>query len=280
MTRHDADRKVKILDYIAATLRARGYPAVGPRDRAGGRARLDVRRPPPPADPRARGLSRARRRAVARHPADADRGDPARPDRASSSRSRSTAEAHVLPVIGEIAAGGPIEAYQDASETMAVPDMLAPSGDAYVLKVRGDSMIEAHIADGDFVADPAADHRPQRRHRGRPGRGERGHPQALLQGEGPRPPPAGEPELPAAVLRRRADPGQAHRRHPPPRLRAAAVLGPAGVGRLRASLTHLECARSRARRRLGLDRRRRQAECRSPSRVRAPVRRHHAVHER
>ena len=34
---------------------------------------------------------------------------------------------------------------------MAVPDLLAPSGDAYVLKVRGDSMIEAHIADGDFV---------------------------------------------------------------------------------------------------------------------------------
>ena len=34
---------------------------------------------------------------------------------------------------------------------MAVPDLLAPSGDAYVLKVRGDSMIEAHITDGDFV---------------------------------------------------------------------------------------------------------------------------------
>ena len=60
-------------------------------------------------------------------------------------------EAHVLPVVGEIAAGGPIEAYQDASETVGIPDMLAPSGDAYVLKVRGDSMIEAHIADGDFV---------------------------------------------------------------------------------------------------------------------------------
>ena len=60
-------------------------------------------------------------------------------------------EAHVLPIIGEVAAGGPIEAYQDASETIAVPDLLAPSGDAYVLKVRGDSMIEAHIADGDFV---------------------------------------------------------------------------------------------------------------------------------
>ena len=34
---------------------------------------------------------------------------------------------------------------------MAVPEMLAPSGDAYVLRVRGDSMIDAHIADGDFV---------------------------------------------------------------------------------------------------------------------------------
>ena len=36
-------------------------------------------------------------------------------------------------------------------ETIAVPELLAPSGDAYVLKVRGDSMIDAHIADGDFV---------------------------------------------------------------------------------------------------------------------------------
>ena len=60
-------------------------------------------------------------------------------------------DAHILPIIGEIAAGGPIEAYQDATETMAVPELLAPSGDAYVLKVRGDSMIDAHIADGDFV---------------------------------------------------------------------------------------------------------------------------------
>src|SRR5215203_3273548 len=62
-----------------------------------------------------------------------------------------TGDARVVPIIGEIAAGGPIEAYQDAAETMAIPDVLAPGGDAYVLRVRGDSMIEAHIADGDFV---------------------------------------------------------------------------------------------------------------------------------
>ena len=60
-------------------------------------------------------------------------------------------ESHALPVIGEIAAGGPIEAYQDASETLTVPDAVAPSGDAYVLRVRGDSMVDAHITDGDFV---------------------------------------------------------------------------------------------------------------------------------
>jgi repressor LexA len=58
---------------------------------------------------------------------------------------------HLLPIVGEIAAGGPIEAYVDASETLAVPEILAPSGDAYVLRVRGDSMIDAHIQDGDFV---------------------------------------------------------------------------------------------------------------------------------
>jgi repressor LexA len=63
----------------------------------------------------------------------------------------SAPEAHVLPIVGEIAAGGPIEAYQDASESLAVPDLLAPSGDAYVLRVRGDSMINAHIQDGDYV---------------------------------------------------------------------------------------------------------------------------------
>jgi len=37
------------------------------------------------------------------------------------------------------------------SDTMSVPELLAPSGDAYVLRVRGDSMVDAHIADGDFV---------------------------------------------------------------------------------------------------------------------------------
>ena len=62
-----------------------------------------------------------------------------------------TIDARIVPIIGEIAAGGPIEAYQDAAETMAMPDIVATEGDAYVLRVRGNSMVEAHIADGDYV---------------------------------------------------------------------------------------------------------------------------------
>ena len=132
VTKHDADRKVRILDFIAATLRAAGYPpSVREIARAVGLS-LHIGGPPSPPDPRARGLPGARRRPVAGDPPDPDRRDRARSVDELVPQS-AAAEAHLLPIIGEIAAGGPIEAYQDASETMAVPDVLAPSGDAYVL---------------------------------------------------------------------------------------------------------------------------------------------------
>jgi repressor LexA len=56
-----------------------------------------------------------------------------------------------LPLLGRVAAGEPIEAVAD-SETLAVPDELVPRrGRSYVLKVRGQSMIDEHIKDGDFI---------------------------------------------------------------------------------------------------------------------------------
>jgi repressor LexA len=56
-----------------------------------------------------------------------------------------------LPLLGQVAAGQPIEAVA-TDETIAVPDELVPRrGSSYVLKVRGDSMIGEHIQDGDFV---------------------------------------------------------------------------------------------------------------------------------
>jgi repressor LexA len=57
------------------------------------------------------------------------------------------------PIVGEIAAGSPIYAYPDHSETISVPgELAAKSGrNTFVLRVRGKSMIEDHIDDGDYV---------------------------------------------------------------------------------------------------------------------------------
>ncbi len=56
-----------------------------------------------------------------------------------------------LPLLGTVAAGAPIEALH-SGETMSVPDsFLRKSGSHYVLRVRGDSMKEDQISDGDFV---------------------------------------------------------------------------------------------------------------------------------
>lgn len=57
-----------------------------------------------------------------------------------------------LPVMGRIAAGTPIEAIQEASHNVSVPgEMLANGGKHYALEVKGDSMIDAGINDGDIV---------------------------------------------------------------------------------------------------------------------------------
>lgn len=150
LTKHDAARKQRIIDYIGATLRARGYPP-SVREIAGavGLASTSAVHHHLSSLEREGYLERGatRSRALRLTPTAAIRSGltselmPHVPAR----------EAPVLPVIGEIAAGGPIEAYQDASESISVPEMLAPSGDAYVLRVRGDSMVDAHITDGDFV---------------------------------------------------------------------------------------------------------------------------------
>jgi len=63
-------------------------------------------------------------------------------------------EAHAmeLPVMGRIAAGVPVEAISEVSHTVAVPgQMLSGKGHHYALEVKGDSMIDAGINDGDVV---------------------------------------------------------------------------------------------------------------------------------
>ena len=55
-----------------------------------------------------------------------------------------------LPLLGFVAAGAPIEAVASA-ETIAVPEDLVGKRESYVLRVKGDSMIDEQIRDGDFV---------------------------------------------------------------------------------------------------------------------------------
>ncbi len=56
-----------------------------------------------------------------------------------------------VPMLGLVAAGMPIEAVE-STETMALPEeMLPATGQSYVLKVRGSSMVDEHIADGDYI---------------------------------------------------------------------------------------------------------------------------------
>ncbi len=56
-----------------------------------------------------------------------------------------------VPVMGRIAAGTPIEALQTRSHTISVPPDMLGSGEHYALEVRGDSMVEAGILDGDMA---------------------------------------------------------------------------------------------------------------------------------
>jgi repressor LexA len=80
---------------------------------------------------------------------DGDRPDVPPP---ASARPIEAAQAVDLPVMGRIAAGVPISAISEVSHSVAVPSqMLSGKGDHYALEVKGDSMIEAGINDGDVV---------------------------------------------------------------------------------------------------------------------------------
>jgi repressor LexA len=58
---------------------------------------------------------------------------------------------HRLPLVGEIAAGGPLLAEQNVEDYVAVPEPLARGGEEFLLRVKGDSMVNAGILAGDIV---------------------------------------------------------------------------------------------------------------------------------
>jgi repressor LexA len=85
------------------------------------------------------------------------RRDPAKPralnlvGRDQKAPAKETAGIRMLPLLGQIAAGAPLLAEGQVEELMPVPELLTASGENFLLRVRGDSMIEDGIHNGDYV---------------------------------------------------------------------------------------------------------------------------------
>ena len=135
------ERQRAILDYLRAFVDEHGYPptvreigeAVGLRSPSTVHAHLAqleraglLRRDP--TKPRAIELTDRRRRL-----------------------DESPADVHRLPLVGEIAAGGPLLAEQNIEDYVAIPEPLSRGGEEFILRVKGDSMAGAGILNGDFV---------------------------------------------------------------------------------------------------------------------------------
>ena len=157
MTRHDHERRQRILDCIANTVEERGSPpsvreiadAVGLASTSAVHHHLLALERDGLLE---RGTHSSRALRLINRPAVASR--PSRPadaGKVTPFRMPVERDTLALPVMGEIAAGQPIEAYEDAAEVLEVPASMEARPDSYVLRVRGKSMIDALIDDGDFV---------------------------------------------------------------------------------------------------------------------------------
>ena len=134
-------RQRRILDFIADTVRRRGYPptvreigeAVGLTSSSSVHAQL--------ANLERRGLLRK---------------DPTKP-RAMTLSENERAEGVVVPLVGRIAAGTPLLADQNVEDHLVVPMGFAGDAEHFALTVVGDSMVGAGILDGDVVIVRAQD---------------------------------------------------------------------------------------------------------------------------
>ena len=138
MQRPRGDNQQRILDYIKSEIQTKGYPpsvreiaqAVGLKSTStvhGHLQRLEKR-----------GLLH---RDAMKPRAMEVTGDP------NFVRNNSTA----VPVLGRVTAGLPILAEENLDEYVAIPEIMLGDGEHFILLVRGDSMIEAGILDGDYI---------------------------------------------------------------------------------------------------------------------------------
>ncbi|MDX1434512.1 MAG: transcriptional repressor LexA, partial [Gammaproteobacteria bacterium] len=117
-------------------------------------AARDAGRPPPSLDELCRALGLSSRGSMHKHVQALVAAGHVEPmagrQRGVRLREQGGPEGASLPLVGRIAAGRPIEALED-SETIEVPRQLHGRGRCYVLEVRGDSMVDDGILDGDWV---------------------------------------------------------------------------------------------------------------------------------
>ena len=81
------------------------------------------------------------------------RRDPTKPRAIELRREPKAAQAdvHRLPLVGEVAAGSPLLAEENIEDYVAVPEPLSRGGEEFLLRVKGDSMVNAGILDGDIA---------------------------------------------------------------------------------------------------------------------------------
>jgi repressor LexA len=78
--------------------------------------------------------------------------DPTKPRAMRSDMSGSIKDAMVVPIVGKVAAGVPITAQENLEGEFVLPSAFVPkASEAFMLRVQGDSMVEAAILDGDLI---------------------------------------------------------------------------------------------------------------------------------
>jgi repressor LexA len=140
VTKKLSERQTNILKYIEAYVEERGYPPsireIGDRVGISSTSVVDYN------------LKVLEREGRIRRDREVSRGR----ELGGGSRAHRQAQPRLvrIPVVGTIAAGLPIEAIEDPSDVLELPAGSVPT-DCYALRVRGTSMIDDHIDDGDLV---------------------------------------------------------------------------------------------------------------------------------
>jgi len=135
-------KRREILDFIAAQVRERGYPpsvreigaAVGLASTSTVQAHLNT----------------LQKQGYLRRDPTKPRALEVRYD-ATSGAAVDSARARLVPLVGDIAAGTNVIASENIEELMPLPEDFTGQGNLFMLRVRGDSMVEAGILDGDYV---------------------------------------------------------------------------------------------------------------------------------